>query len=78
MFIIIKEAVIYTEEDKKSGLTFKHILGIDIRGLVSGSNYIKYEVIDKQIFMLAVIKYGIEFEEIKCSTQGEKLNSNHE
>ena len=25
-----------------------------------------YEVIDKHLFFLAVIKYGIEFEEIKC------------
>jgi len=25
-----------------------------------------YDVIDKQLFMLAVIKYGIKFEEIKC------------
>lgn len=62
---MIKETVNYTEEDKKSGFTFKQLLGIDIRGIVSGSNYIKYEVIDKQIFMLAVLKYGIEFEEIR-------------
>jgi hypothetical protein len=26
-----------------------------------------YEVIDKQVFMLAIIKHGIQFKEIKCS-----------
>lgn len=26
-----------------------------------------YEVIDKPLFMLSVLKYGIEFRELKCS-----------
>jgi hypothetical protein len=26
-----------------------------------------YKVMDKNLFFLAVIKYGIEFEEVKCS-----------
>lgn len=27
----------------------------------------EYEVVNKQLFFLSVIKYGIEFEEVKCS-----------
>jgi hypothetical protein len=28
---------------------------------------IVYEVIDERLFFLAIIKYGIEFTEVKCS-----------
>jgi len=37
----------------------------------------RYKVIDKQLFFLAVIKYGIEYEIVKCSMYGEKDARNH-
>ena len=40
-------------------------LGIEADRITIDRNH-KYKVYDKQRFMLAVIKYGIEFEEVKC------------
>jgi hypothetical protein len=59
MIIIIKDTKKWTWEDwcnKEKLVGLKAILGINV-----------YEVINKQLFFLAVIKYGIIYEELKCS-----------
>jgi hypothetical protein len=43
----------------------KHREPISKMGLRSSGIYAMYEVIDEKLFMLSVIKNGIEFEEIK-------------
>jgi len=43
----------------------KHREPISKMGLRSSGFYAMYEVIDEKLFMLAVIKYGIEYEEVK-------------
>ncbi len=40
-----------------------------IRPMIEGKYYNfypKYEVVDRQLFVLSIIKYGIEFTELKC------------
>jgi len=45
-------------------------LGIDFTGetaTIKGIYYNIYRVIDEKLLFLSVIKYGIEFTEVKCS-----------
>jgi len=62
MYIVIKKPVRYTKEDIESKSTY---LGIVYSDYNNGSGHMVYEVRDKQLFMLAVIKYGIEFTEVQ-------------
>jgi hypothetical protein len=60
MNIIIKDSDLWTQKDwdqKEQRLGVKHRLDID-------NEYLVYEIINKHLFMLAVIKYNIEFEEV--------------
>jgi hypothetical protein len=43
-------------QEKHLGLRYSHHVFLD--------NYIVCEILDKPLFMLAVIKYGIEFKEL--------------
>ena len=62
MYIVIKKPVRYTKEDIESKSTY---LGIVYSDYNNGSGHMVYEVFDKQLFFLSVIKYGIEYEEIQ-------------
>jgi hypothetical protein len=61
MTIIIKDSERWTQKDwdKK-----EERVGVKVRTDINNEHYLVYEVIDKPLFMLAVIKYGMEFEEI--------------
>ena len=59
MYIIIKRPVNYTKEDIESRSTY---IGIEYAGCNSSDGHMVYKVIDKRLFMLSVIKYGIVFE----------------
>jgi hypothetical protein len=41
--------------------------GIGLKRVYDTTGDYQYEVFDKQLFFLSVIKYDIEFKEIKCS-----------
>jgi len=43
----------------------RHVIDKDNNGVVIAHWH--YKVIDKRVFMLAVIKYGIRYVEVKCS-----------
>jgi len=61
MKIIIKDSDRWTQKDwdqKEERIGIKNRLDIDC------PDYLVYEVLDKHLFMLAVIKYNIEFEEV--------------
>lgn len=62
MHIIFKKPVNYTKEDLESESPY---LGI-VYTRVDGNANMVFKVLDKQIFLLAVLKYGIVFEEINC------------
>jgi hypothetical protein len=61
MNIIIKDSDRWTQKDwdqKEQRMGVKNKFDID------HPDYLVYEVLDKHLFMLAVIKYNIEFEEV--------------
>ena len=62
MHIIIKKPVNYTKEDIKSRSTY---IGIEYANYSNIDGHFVYKVVDEQIFMLSVIKYGISYKEIK-------------
>ena len=46
---------------------FSYQLGLKMIEPICLGNARNYTIIDKQLFMLSVIKYGLEFTELKCS-----------
>jgi hypothetical protein len=62
MYIIIKRPVNYTKKDIESRSTYIGI-GYTINRDMDG--HMVYKVVDEKVFMLSVIKYGIEYEKLK-------------
>jgi hypothetical protein len=61
MNIIIKCSKKWSQEDWDD---MRENLGILYDNSLNHDSYLVYRVFDKSKFMLAVIKYGIEFEEV--------------
>jgi hypothetical protein len=61
MNIIIKHSDRWTQKDWDQK---EQRLGVKVRTECNNDYYLVYQIIDKHLFMLAVIKYNIEFEEI--------------
>jgi hypothetical protein len=55
MIIIIRDTEAWEQEE---------LIGVKFRFDLSHGGYVVYEVINEPLFMLAVIKYCIKFEEI--------------
>jgi len=64
MNIIIKDSERWTQKDWDNK---EERVGVKVRTECNHEFYLVYEVINKPLFMLAVIKYAIEFEEICVS-----------
>lgn len=65
MNIVIKEAINFTIEDC---INPNQSIGIKHSALINHEGHLVYQVVNKQLFMMSVIKYGIVFKKVECNS----------